>query len=173
MVVFVVLAGAGCEGSQAGEDAAASGCISECTRFQVCSMRICLPSFFPGTFTVTVESGTFPSTRANGTPWDVDGPPDPYATVVHDTTTLGTGGVIADSVAPVWNAPLPTAAALTRQDSIRVDVYDDDGATAELMFSCTKRVVEVLHVSENAFHYGCILEPSQASGRVAFSLTPQ
>jgi hypothetical protein len=174
-VVLVLLAVAGCEdggGSQAGEDALSLPCGRPCGAHEVCSMRVCVPSFIPATYAITIDLGHFPPTHG-GSPWDPDGPPDLYATVTLGATVLGSGGVIADDVDPSWNATLPTTVALTRDDHLRIEVFDEDGATDALAFSCTQAVTTILGRTGETLHYGCIMEPSQASGWVGFSLTPQ
>lgn len=176
--VLVALAGVGCGGEGGGDspDAATDPCFGHCGPHTTCLYRLCTPVFFPATYAITLLSASVPPTRSDGSPWDVDGLPDLYATVRFGATTLGSGDVIMNSITPTWNSRLPATVALTGSDILQFDVYDEDGATDELVFSCTKSVSQVIPFSTfsgNTFSYRCDSTPPPSASWLTFSLTAQ
>ena len=98
----------------------------------------CLPAFIAGDLNVGIVDATLSAARPDTTPWDDNDAADPYVVVTIRGELLGTTTVAAETAAPSWNEPVGPVITLAGQDDIRFDIFDEDGATDELMFSCTR-----------------------------------
>jgi len=94
-----------------------------CAANQVCTQKACKP-VFPGTYQLTVVKASLNSFDETGTPWDVDGPPDPFVVVrIGDKPACQTA-VRANVDVATWDKPC--AVALTAADNLTFEVRDDD-----------------------------------------------
>lgn len=142
-----------------------------CGPLATCVERICFPRFVPGRYTITATSATIPATHPDGSPWDPDGLPDPYITVSHGQTVIGTTRTITDTATPPWNEALATAVTLDGGDQLHFDLYDQDGATSELIASCSQPVDQPFISIDSGLGlaYSCVAGPTW----IYFNLAPQ
>ncbi len=125
-----------------------------------------------GTYVIAPSAAQAPATRADTTSWDPDGPPDPYVTVTRGTEMLGRSQAVSDTLTPIWSEVLMPAM-IRGGDQLRLDLYDDDGGTDELMFSCTVGVEAFSSGTfEGVYTYVCRLGP-EGDPEVRFKMTVQ
>lgn len=147
-------------------DCTASCGAYRCGPLEIYFERICLGTFAPGRYSVSIMDGVVPSARTDTTPWDSDGPPDPYIRVRYGAVEVGSTQVAASTLAPAWSETLP-AVELQDLALLTLDVFDDDGAIDEPMFSCS--IVDTDY-SSYGYTYQCGTHPWSADHRVRLCL---
>ena len=116
----------------------------------------CLAEFRPGTYAVTVASSLVSATRMDGTPWDPDGPPDPYVQITVESAT-STSTVATDTFEPSWMHAAGTHD-LELTDVVMLEMFDEDGPTDELVVACRLDLAlpdRATQVVEDTLAYWC------------------
>ena len=113
----------------------------DCDHTQTCLARTCVHMFRPGRYELVLSHALLVSPRPDGSAWDVDGPADPYLVVTRAATPTRPGAVLAtssvapDTTEPSWDESGGIYDAAD-SDQFILEVFDDDGAVDELMWSC-------------------------------------
>ncbi len=143
-----------------------------CTGYTTCGYHACILVWAgDGTYVIELNSAVLPSAREDTTPWDADGPPDPYVTVSLGTKLLGSSQKVSDTLTPTWNHPL-SSTTIHADDQLRLDVFDEDGTSDELMYSCVTGVQRFFFgAPSGVYNYLCKVGTSDGDPEVRFQLT--
>lgn len=156
-VVLVVLgACSGDGGSPGGPDAghvgqSCSPSSDSCTGDTVCISNQCQSAFTRG-YTISSLAIQVPTTKPDGTPWDVGGgAPDLYIVVSTDGTSVGMTGIVQDQFSAAYPDTFQVTLAATT--TLDVHAFDSDVTSDDDAFLCEAMPVTAAELRTRAV--GC------------------
>ena len=87
----------------------------------------------PNLWRLTIVGANVPPHHRSGSPWDSDGLPDPFVRFYRDDTLLFESRAQQDTVSPTFNATLPKNVLFEPGARVRVELWDDDGFSPEII----------------------------------------
>lgn len=105
-----------------------------CTGENICVGDSCV-SAFGRNYQIIIYDGTMTAMDAGGETWDAAGGlPDPFVVLSLNGTAIATSSAVQDTLAPLWNQAV--GAVIPAGSTFSIDVYDEDFAADDLMWSC-------------------------------------
>ncbi len=132
-----------------------------------CRCPICPAGFYcqypgvcarePRGYRFTIDEASLPATRSDGSPWDsdvgADAAPDPYAILTLEPSAGATTTTLDNTFEPRWTMPSVEYTGLGSSTPFTLEVFDEDGDTDELVFTCSG-IVSVVPLAT----FGCMAD---------------
>lgn len=116
-----------------------------CTGMQICIADGQCADAFGTTYTVTVEGASLASTTPSGGDWDpFGGSPDPYVSILLNSSPLGKTASASDTYDVAWTTANVFEASLNSDDTITIELWEEDGINDDLGFTCDLPVDAIL-----------------------------
>jgi len=169
-LVLGVLAACGGGGSQGDPDAGNVGqsCSSSsdsCTGDTVCISNQCQSAFTRG-YTISSLALQVPTTKPDGTSWDVGGgAPDLYVVVLTDGVSVGMTGIVQDQ----FSATYPNTFQVTLASTTTLDVhaFDSDVTSDDDAYLCEAKPIKAAELRARA------LECQGSGYSLTFTIQPR
>lgn len=157
------------------QDCTAASCTTfpdDCTGENVCVQGSCVAAF-GRIYKMFIFDGTMTQDDETGTPWDaVGGLPDPYVIINLNGAFLGQTNTRNDTLTPAWSEA--ATATIAGGSTFDIQVFDEDVAVDDLMFSCTTQPLTADLLRHHGPPYGtCAGTGPLAAANVRFYFVPQ